>query len=337
MKATLDGVAFSYGKDYDIIGKEITFKVPPSGILKIYRETPTDRLVEWNEGSVLLSSDMTLAQVQQLHIIEEQQAWSKEKSIVLNDNNVWEGRFTRIGNVADPINDQDVVTKKYMENVQGGFVQANTALKDEATKQANIAINKAGEASASTAKASVSEKNAEESELLAKRWAEASDSPDNTTSKSAKTWATEAGASAVKAGTSEVNSKASETNAKNSENNAAKSAVSAYSSAGNALTSETNAKKSETNAKSSENKAKDSELLAESYAAHAERYAAYAGIQFVVLSSRVRGDDEPTYNLVENKILLSDGTLVNDASKYAVTINGVTYEVNADDIILKEI
>lgn len=153
VKATLDGVAFSYGVDYEITGKEITFKVPPSGILKIYRETPTDRLVEWNEGSVLLSSDMTLSQVQQLHIIEEQQAWSKEKSIVLNDDNVWEGRFSRLGNVADPVNDQDVVTKKYMETVQGGFVQVNTALKDKATKQANIATTKAGEASASAARA----------------------------------------------------------------------------------------------------------------------------------------------------------------------------------------
>ncbi len=297
-------MAFSYGKDYDIIGKEITFKVPPSGILKIYRETPTDRLVEWNEGSVLLSSDMTLSQVQQLHIIEEQQAWSKEQSITLNDNNVWEGRFSRIGNVADPVNDQDVVTKKYMENVQGGFVQANTALKDEATKQANIAITKAGEASASAAKAAVSEKNAEESELLAKRWAEASDSPDNTTSKSAKTWATEAGNSATKAGTSEVNAKASETNAANSATSASGSASTATAQATIATNQATlatdkaaEASASASNAKSSEDKAKVSETNAANSAARAEQYAANAGIRFIIVSTRERGDSEPTYGL----------------------------------------
>lgn len=297
-------MAFSYGKDYDIIGKEITFKVPPSGILKIYRETPTDRLVEWNEGSVLLSSDMTLSQVQQLHIIEEQQAWSKEKSITLNDNNVWGGRFSRIGNVADPVNDQDVVTKKYMESVQGGFVQANTALKDEATKQANIATTKAGEASASAAKASVSEKNAEESELLAKRWAEASDSPDNTTSKSAKTWATEASNSASRAGTSEVNAKSSETNAANSATSASGSASTATAQATiatNQATVATNkateASASASNAKSSEDKAKASENSAAASAVRAEQYAANAGIRFIIVSTRERGDDEPTYGL----------------------------------------
>ncbi len=297
-------MAFSYGKDYDIIGKEITFKVPPSGILKIYRETPTDRLVEWNEGSVLLSSDMTLSQVQQLHIIEEQQAWSKEKSITLNDNNVWEGRFSRIGNVADPVNDQDVVTKKYMENVQGGFVQANTALKDEATKQANIATTKAGEASASAAKASVSEKSTEESELLAKRWAEASDSPDNTTSKSAKTWATEAGNSATKAGTSEVNAKSSEVNAANSATSASGSASTATTQAtlatekaNVATTKASEASTSATNAKASENNAKASETSAAASAAIAEQYASAFKLKLIVVSTRVRGDDEPTYGL----------------------------------------
>ena len=297
-------MAFSYGKDYDIIGKEIAFKVPPSGILKIYRETPTDRLVEWNEGSVLLSSDMTLSQVQQLHIIEEQQLWSLENSIVLNENDVWEGRFTRIGNVADPINDQDVVSKKYMENVQGGFVQANTALKDEATRQANIATTKASEASNSATSASGSA-------TLAQRWAEASNSPDNTTSKSAKTWATEAGVSATKAGTSEANAKASETNAKSSETNAANSATSASGSASTATaqatlatekanvattkaseasTSAINAKASETNAKTSETNAANSALIA-------EQYASAFKLKIVVVSTRVRGDDEPTYGL----------------------------------------
>lgn len=279
-------MAFSYGKDYDIIGKEITFKVPPSGILKIYRETPTDRLVEWNEGSVLLSSDMTLSQVQQLHIIEEQQAWSKEQSITLNDNNVWEGRFSRIGNVADPVNDQDVVTKKYMENVQGGFVQANTALKDEATKQANIAITKAGEASASATKASVSEANAKSyMDTASQKATVATEQATLATEKAnvATTKASEASASASAA-------KSSETNAKSSESKAGTFAANAGTSATNAKASETNAKASETNAKTSETNAANSALIA-------EQYASAFKLKIVVVSTRVRGDDEPTYGL----------------------------------------
>lgn len=279
-------MAFSYGKDYDIIGKEIAFKVPPSGILKIYRETPTDRLVEWNEGSVLLSSDMTLSQVQQLHIIEEQQLWSLENSIVLNENDMWEGRFTRIGNVADPISDQDVVTKKYMETVQGGFIQANTALKDEATKQANIATAKAGEASNSASKAAVSEANAKSYMNTASQKATVATEQANLATEKATvatTKASEASTSASAAKNSETNAKSSETNAKSSESKAGTSAT-------NASTSATKAAVSEANAKISENEAAK-------FASLAEKYATNAGIRFIVISTRERGDDEPTYGV----------------------------------------
>lgn len=158
--------------DFTIDGRTLIFNEAPAeeAIIVIYRKTDTKPLVSWADASVFRSGDMTISQVQQLHIIEEGQDWSRTNSVVLEDD-VYNMRFHRVTNVADPVEENDVVTKGYMESVQGGFVQQNTALKDEATKQAGIAATKAGEASTSASAAKTSETNAQ-------KWAEAPDSPD---------------------------------------------------------------------------------------------------------------------------------------------------------------
>ena len=128
--------------EYNVDNRSILFNTAPAAdsIIIIYRETATERLVSWADASVLKASDMTISQVQQLHILEEGQDWSKLNTIYLDKtDNSWEGNNHKIKNVSYPVNDDDVVTKGYMETVQDGFVMANTALKDEATKQAGIA------------------------------------------------------------------------------------------------------------------------------------------------------------------------------------------------------
>ena len=278
VKITIDDVLQDTSA-YSVDNRSVLFNTAPASgsIIVIYRETDTERLVSWADASVLKASDMTISQVQQLHILEEGQDWSKQNSIYLDETDkAWEGANHRVKNVAYPVEDNDVVTKGYMESVQGGFISANTALKDEATKQAGIATTKANEASASAGAAKTSETNAASSETLARRWAEASDSPDGTTSKSAKTWAGEASASASAAKTSETNAKSSETNAASSASTAidkadvaTTKANEASASASAAKTSETNAKSSETNSKTSETNAKSSEESAASSASTA--------------------------------------------------------------------
>lgn len=158
--------------DFTIDGRTLIFNEAPAeeAIIVIYRKTDTKPLVSWADASVFRSGDMTISQVQQLHIIEEGQDWSRTNSVVLEDD-VYNMRFHRVTNVADPVEENDVVTKGYMESVQGGFVQQNTALKDEATKQSGIATTKAGEASTSASAAKTSETNAQ-------KWAESPESPD---------------------------------------------------------------------------------------------------------------------------------------------------------------
>ena len=77
VKTNVDDIVLTYGEDYVIINRQIEFTVAPiSGShVVIYRETTTDRLVSWTDASVLKASDMTLNQVQQLHIIEEKMDW----------------------------------------------------------------------------------------------------------------------------------------------------------------------------------------------------------------------------------------------------------------------
>lgn len=214
-----DGEPMEYGTDYEVANRQITFTTAPVGMLYVYRETPTDRMVQFMEGSVLKATDMNISTLQQLHIIEEAQDWTTSNAIVFNDetlaweakgyhitnvadpvdaqdvvtknyleNNtlicdntayLWKGKNYRITNIADPTNSQDVVTKHYMETVQNGFVQQNIALKNETTTQANIATQQAERAQA---------------------WAESDNSPDGEPdSKSSKTWAAEAAQSAMAA------------------------------------------------------------------------------------------------------------------------------------------
>lgn len=254
--------------DYSVDSRTIIFATAPSegAIINIYRSTATTRLVAWADASVLKASDMTISQVQQLHILEEGQDWSKINSIYLDDNDSkWQGNNHPMKNISDPVDAKDVVTKGYMETVQGGFVMANTALKDEATKQAGIATTKASEAAASASAAKTSETNAASSANMAKRWAEASDSPDNTTSKSAKTWASEAIGSASAAKASETNAKSSETKAANSATTATEKAGVATTKASEASASASAAKTSETNAQNAANAAKTSETNAKNY------------------------------------------------------------------------
>lgn len=259
IKVTIDDV-LQDTSDYIVDNRSILFNTAPAAdsIIVIYRETDTERLVSWADASVLKASDMTISQVQQLHILEEGQDWSKLNSLYLDETDKsWEGNNHKIKNVSYPVNDDDVVTKGYMETVQGGFVMTNTALKDEATKQAGIATTKASEAAASASAAATSETNAASSANTAKRWAEASDSPDNTTSKSAKTWASEASTSASAAKASEINAKSSETNAKSSETKAANSATTATEKAGIATTKASEASASASAAKTSETNAQN--------------------------------------------------------------------------------
>lgn len=328
----------TYNVDYNINDLSLTLKKPISvgEILVIYRETSTDKIVTWNDGSILLARDMNLEDAQLLHLQEEQQDYIKAHSIntsVTATNEVfWDANKHRVSNVLDPKDAQDAVTKHYMENVQGGFVLANTNLVNEATRQASAAKASQEKAHTSENNASSSADASRESSEVSQKWAEDTASPDSNTdnqsttglTQSSRSWAMFSKSKAQEALVSANNSKASETNAKSSETksgisetNAKASETRARTSESNAASSERNAKTSETNAKSSEtnarNSANASQLSADASASSARQAAESAGVfqdfKGATSSSDGTGGKVPKPKAGQNgKYLKGDGT-----------------------------
>ena len=265
--------ALEYGVDYTVNNLSVSLTTPAQvgEHIIIYRQTSTDKIVTWNDGSILLARDMNTEDAQMLHLQEEQQDYIMAHAIstkVTSDKEVlWDALNHRVINVSDPKDPQDAVTKNYMETVQGGFVSANTILVQEATKQASAAKSSQEAAKTSETNAHTSETNSELSHQNAKKWAEATESPDgeadtdSTTGKtqSSRTWALFSKSKAQEASTSATNAYESETKAKTSETNAKNSEQTA-------VTSATKAKTSETNASSYANSAYNSVVKAQSWA-----------------------------------------------------------------------
>lgn len=285
--------ALEYGVDYTVNNLSVSLTTPAQvgEHIIIYRQTSTDKIVTWNDGSILLARDMNTEDAQMLHLQEEQQDYIMAHAIstkVTSDKEVlWDALNHRVINVSDPKDPQDAVTKNYMETVQSGFVAANTILVQEATKQASAAKSSQEASKTSETNAHISETNSEISHQKAKKWAEATDSPDgeadtdSTTGKtqSSKEWALYSKTKAQESATSATNAKSSETNAKTSETNA-------KIAENNAKSSETKAKTSEINAKTSETKSKDSENAArvsEHNAAESARVATENAMDFNML------------------------------------------------------
>ena len=138
--------SLTYGVDYVVndLSLTLTNPVKVGEHLIIYRQTTTDKIITWNDGSMLLASDMNTEDVQKLHLQEEQQDYIQSHSINTKTDSatkevLWDALNHRVINVSDPTDPQDAVTKHYMETVQSGFVKKNSDLVGEATKQANSA------------------------------------------------------------------------------------------------------------------------------------------------------------------------------------------------------
>lgn len=188
-----EGQSLTYPSDYTVDDRSVVLKDTPAvGVaIRVYRETSSDRIVEWADGAFIKASQMTLENLQQLHLIEEAQDYPILNSLSTYPDGVnFNALGSRVINVSDPKDPQDAVTKHYMETVQGGFVAANTILVQEATKQASAAKSSQEAAKTSETNAHTSEINSEISHQKAKKWAEATDSPDgevDTQSRTGKT------------------------------------------------------------------------------------------------------------------------------------------------------
>lgn len=193
----------TYGVDYVVNDLSLTLTNPAKvgEHLIIYRQTTTDKIITWNDGSILLASDMNTEDVQMLHLQEEQQDYIQAHSINTKTDSatkevLWDALNHRVINVSDPKDPQDVVTKHYMENVQGGFVADNTKILNEAK--------------ATLSATQQTQSKAQSNETLSKAWATSTESPDNADdtqsstgkTRSSRSWALYSKAKAQEAATS---------------------------------------------------------------------------------------------------------------------------------------
>ncbi|MCK3850621.1 phage tail fiber protein [Pseudomonas sp. W2Jun17] len=124
----LEGVLQTFGVDYDFLDKtRIRFlkgDIPAGKAVTLERHTdPSQRLVSWKDASVLRANDLELFQLQLLHIAEEAAVVSNGSMRVDFDSR-WNALGLGIKNLADPIQDQDAVTKKWSRMFFGDLLSA---------------------------------------------------------------------------------------------------------------------------------------------------------------------------------------------------------------------
>lgn len=265
------------GVDYTVEDKQVRLVkgIPLGHSVKIYRETTTNPLVEWQDASVLRSADLSLQEVQLLHLAEEtaDKVFDSGMSTAYGNPNCWDGQYKRIINALDPIEDGDVVTLRYIKANQDSLLNQ---LKSTGASQ-NSSIMATGDAQNARLTATGNNQNtrltstgdtqnklltntgddyldrmrtlkdtvtikateANNSADLAKKWAVSSSSPDGATdSKSSKTWADEA---KTAASNSAASASASQSSASASSASAAQSANSASASKSSANASASSA------------------------------------------------------------------------------------------------
>ena len=254
------------GVDYTVEDKQVRLVkgIPLGHSVKIYRETTTAPLVEWQDASVLRSADLSLQEVQLLHLAEEtaDKVFDSGMSTAYDNPNCWDGQYKRIINALDPIEDGDVVTLRYIKANQDSLLNQlkntgatqNSAIVATGDTQ-NARVNATGDtqnkrltdtgntyvSTMTTLKdtATIKANDASTSAELSKKWAVSASSPDGATdSKSSKTWAE---AAKMLAGNAAASASAAQSSADSSASYVATASSSANAAKQSALSSANNA------------------------------------------------------------------------------------------------
>lgn len=117
---------------------------PANGaVIEVRRTTPLNQpIVDWSDGSTLTEADMDLNTRFSLYTAQEA-ADGVAASITQNSLGQWDGQNRRAVNFADPVDPQDLVNKRYFEDVYTPQLDAKVT---EATNQANNAASSAATA-----------------------------------------------------------------------------------------------------------------------------------------------------------------------------------------------
>jgi chemotaxis protein histidine kinase CheA len=214
VKAFIDGVE-EVNKSFPSAGQiQLSSTPPQDSVVLIRRETPKERLVDFQNASMLDEEVLDLDSNQMLYITQE--ASDEMLSAMMEtEAGTWDAKDQVIKNVGDPVDPNDAVNKTFADaQVAQAQSEANRA-----EAEADAAANSASSAATSETNAASSESNAAASE------AQAIESEQN-----AAQSASSAANSAANAASSENNAASHEDNAKSAMNTATSAADQASAS-----------------------------------------------------------------------------------------------------------
>ena len=172
-----NGLTLLTGGDYGDTGADYYFlddttirlKTAPSegeGIVVRRYTSATERIVSFEDASILKATDLDTSQLQAFHIAEEARDNVKD-AMLRDDEGNWDAQNARIVNVADPVDDQDAMTLGYYKNDKQSVID----LKNETKGYRDEALGFRNEAEEFKDTTEGYKDDAEESKNLAKDWA----------------------------------------------------------------------------------------------------------------------------------------------------------------------
>lgn len=159
------------GTDYRFVATKQIQLINPApagyGQIEIRRYTDAqDRLVDFQDGSILRATDLNVSQVQTMHIAEEGRDVAGNTLGVDSDGNL-DARLRKMVNLLDGNLDGDAVTVRQMKSwSESALNQAGVA-----KQQADIATAAAGGAKTSETNSATNSANSANSATLAQKWA----------------------------------------------------------------------------------------------------------------------------------------------------------------------
>lgn len=142
-----------YIKDYTIDGSLFILREPKDNTqLHIYRETPTDSIVDFVDASILRAKHLDTLHLQLLHLVEEAQDYQKLYSLsysqISEDTTVLDALYHRIIHLASPEDEADAANKQYVDtevealgnSVVDKAIAASVEKSVDATKQAVLDV-----------------------------------------------------------------------------------------------------------------------------------------------------------------------------------------------------
>lgn len=147
VKVSVDGVAvpFTWAGIYTI---QLVSPAAANAVVEVRRTTPRDkRLVSFTDGSTLVATDMNTSTLQAFFLSQE--AFDQgAASLAVTEDGSYSAQTRRISVVGDPVEPQDVVTKRWAETGMTSTLALTIAARDVAVGARNASQTAATNASA---------------------------------------------------------------------------------------------------------------------------------------------------------------------------------------------